>query len=125
MSDQYDFSGVAGETLSFYMNFCDQWAGGVDAAETLADRRLPHRRRYAVGTEDQQRASRRLGGILDEDRSLLSEPLDHVAVVNDFVTDVDRCPEPPKGYLDDLDGPVYAGTESAWVGEQNTHPTEG
>ena len=78
-----------------------------------------------MGTEDQQRPSGRIGGILDEDRSLLSELLDHVAVVNDFVTHVDRRSEPPKGELDDLDGPVYAGTESARVGEQNTHPKEG
>jgi hypothetical protein len=48
-----------------------------------------------------------------------------VVVVNDFVTDVDGRSELLKGELDDLDGPVYAGTESARAGEQNTHPAEG
>jgi hypothetical protein len=48
-----------------------------------------------------------------------------VAVVDDFVTDVDGRSELPKGELDDLDGPVHAGTESARVGEQNTHLTGG
>ena len=107
------------------MNFCDQRAGGVDTAETMAGGGLPHRGRYAVRTEDQQRSRRRIGGILDEDRPLLPQPLDHVVVVNDFVTNVDGRSELLKGELDALDGPVDTGTESARAGEQNTHPAEG
>ena len=107
------------------MNFRDERAGGVDATETVAYRGLPHRGRYAERAEDQQRTRRRIGGILDEDRPLLPQPLDHVVVVNDFVTNVDGRSELLKDELDALDGPVDTGTESARAGEQNTHPAEG
>jgi len=45
--------------------------------------------------------------------------------VNDLVTDVDGRSELLKGELDDLDGPVHTGTESARAGEQDTHQSEG
>jgi hypothetical protein len=40
-----------------------------------------------------------------------------VLVVDDFVTDVDGSSELLKGELDNLDGAVHTGAESARVGE--------
>ena len=50
-----------------------------------------------------------------------AQPLDHVAVVHDFVTHVDRRAEQLDRTLDDVDGAIDAGTEAARIGEQDLH----
>jgi hypothetical protein len=48
----------------------------------------------------------------------LAQVVDHVGVVDDFVAHVDRRAKLLQGALDDLDGAVDAGAETARLGQQ-------
>ena len=93
----------------------------VDRAQAARARRLAHRGRDAVRAEDQERALGHLGGLVDEDRALRAQLVDHVPVVHDLVAHVDRRAEARERELDDLDRAVDAGAEAARVGEQDLH----
>jgi hypothetical protein len=61
-----------------------------------------------VGAEDERRARRHVGEVLDEDRALALEVVDDVGVVDDLVADVDRRAELVQRALDDLDRAIDA-----------------
>ena len=73
----------------------------------------------AVGGEDDHLALGNLGLLLDEDRAALGKLLDHVLVVDDLLTDVDRGAVEVEGALDRLHGAVDAGAVAARSGEQD------
>ena len=77
-------------------------------------RLLLHGARHAVGGEHHRRvAVGDFAQLLDEDRALGLEALDHVAVVDDLVADVDRRPVKRERPLDGVDGAHDAGAEAA------------
>lgn len=51
--------------------------------------------------------------LLDEDCTALLQTLDHIAVMHDLVTDIDRRAVFLQRQDDDLDGAVDAGAEAA------------
>ena len=77
-----------------------------------------------MSAEDQERTGRHVGGVVHEDRPLLAQALDDVAVVNDFVPHEDRRTETLEGELHDLDGAIHSRTEAPRVAEQNTHQSQ-
>jgi hypothetical protein len=70
-----------------------------------------------VGREHQRLAGRHFAQFLDEDRALGAQVGHHVGVVDDFVAHVDRRAK-LLGALDDFDGAVDAGAETARLGQQ-------
>jgi hypothetical protein len=70
-----------------------------------------------MGGEHHRAVGRAVGELLHEDRALGLEAVDHEAVVDDLVADVDRGAPLLQRHLDDLDRPVDAGAEAARGGE--------
>ena len=81
---------------------------------------LVHRRRDAVGAEDDDRALGHLVGLLDEDRAAPLERGHHVLVVDDLLADVHRGAVDLQGALDGDHRPVHAGAVAPGIGQQDT-----
>ena len=79
---------------------------------------MRHRFRHTMGGKDHGTVIGAIVQFLDEDGALGFQALDDVAVVDDLVADVDRPAVPGQRGLNDGDGAVDAGAESARVGEQ-------
>ena len=75
--------------------------------------------------EDQRAARRHVREILDEDRALLAQILDHIGVVHDFVTHVDGRAEQLDRALDDFDRAIDARAKAARLREQDFDIGEG
>ena len=54
-----------------------------------------------------------LGQFLDENRALGLQAVDHIAVMDDLVADIDRGAIDRERPLDGIDGPHHPGTEAA------------
>ena len=74
-----------------------------------------------MSAEYDRAARRHFGQLFHEHRALGTQIVDHVLVVYDLVTHVDRCAVQAQGALDDLDGAVDSGAEAAWFGEDDLH----
>ncbi len=74
-----------------------------------------------MGTENHGGAVRHLVEFVDEHRAALAQALDHVTIVHHLVTHIDGRPEQFQGALDNVDGPVDTGTETAGIGEKYLH----
>ena len=72
-----------------------------------------------MGGEDDGRSVGYLVELIDEDRPPLFQPLDHIAVVDDLMADIDRRSIARQRLLDDLDRAIDAGAESAGRGQQD------
>jgi hypothetical protein len=68
--------------------------------------------------EDDDRTGRHLIELVDEHRALGAQFANHVVVVDNLVTDIDRGTESLEGPLDDLDRTIDTRTESARLGQQ-------
>ena len=62
-----------------------------------------------------------LGEVLDEMRALGLQAFDHVLVVHDLVTHIDRRPILLQGPFDDLDRADDAGAEAARLSKDDFH----
>ena len=74
-----------------------------------------------MGAEDGDAARRHLVHFLDEAHTLGAKPVDHMAVMDDFVPDVDRGAIKRQGPLDDLYRPLDAGAEASGLGQDDLH----
>ena len=106
-------------TFRLAMNLGDQRAGRVDIDHLPAFRLCRDGFGDAVGGEDDRTVVRRFVKFVDEDRALGFQRFDDELVVDDFMPDIDRGAVPFQRLLDNQDGPVDAGAESARSGEQN------
>ena len=77
------------------------------------------RPRGGVRAEDHRDAIGNVVDLLDKDRALGLERIDHEAVVDDLVPDIDRYAIALDRPLDDLDGPVHPGAEPAGSGDHH------
>ena len=117
MADQQDVARLGAAAgivaLGLAVHLGHQRTGGVEVREAPA----PASAGTDFGTpwaENTTGASlRHLGEVLDEDRPLALQLLDHVAVVHDLVTHVDRGAVAPQRLLDHPDRAVDAGAEAA------------
>ena len=119
MADQDDLAPANRVAPAFGMNLGDQRAGGVDHRQPALGRLLLHPFRHAVGAEHRHRAGRDFVELVDEHRPAGAQVLDHVPVVHDLVTDIDRRPVFLERALDDLDRPLHAGAEPARLGQND------
>src|SRR6266540_1654211 len=90
MADEHDRVPLRGVPACLRMDLRDERAGGVDRLQRASGRILVHRRRDAVGREDQRRAFGHFLLAVHEDRSALLELSHDVEVVHDLLADVDR-----------------------------------
>ncbi len=72
-------------------------------------------------TEDGDGPVRHLVQLLDEAGALGLEALDHMAVVNDLVADIDRLPVLVERPLDDVNRPDHPRAEAARLCKNNAH----
>jgi hypothetical protein len=86
--------------------------GRIDDAQAAPNAFLADGRRDPVGTEDHGRVVRHLVELVDEDRALLAERLDHEPVVDDLAAHVDRRLAHRQRQLDDVDRALDAGAKS-------------
>ena len=89
VADQQDVVVVVGEPPRLVVHLGHERAGRVDGAQAARRGLLVHRRRDAVGGEDDDRALGHLVGLVDEDRAALLERGDDVLVVHDLLAHVD------------------------------------
>ncbi len=116
MADQDDLAALIGVALALDMDLGDERAGRVDHRQPALGGPLLDRAGDAVGAEDRDAARRDLVDLVDEMRSFGAQPLDDVAVVDDFVADIDRRAIFLERALDDLDRPFDPGAKSARLG---------
>ena len=119
VADENDLAVLLGVVLPFLVDLRHQRAGRVDGRKAAPFRFLLDRFRNAVGAENGHRALGNVGEFLDEDRALGAQGFDDVAVVDDFVADVDRRPEHFQRALDDLDRALDAGAEPAGLRQKD------
>ncbi len=119
VADHHDVDAVLAHLRDFDVDLGDQRAGRVVDAQPAHVGFVAHRLRHAVRAEDHGVAGRHFLEFLDEDRALLLQILDHVLVVHDLVTHVDRRAVHRDRALDDLDRAIDAGAEAARLGEQD------
>ena len=95
------------------MNLGDQRAGGIDDAKLAFPGFFAHARRNAMRAENQHSAYRNFFNGFDENRAAAAELIDDVAIVDDFVMDVNGAAIGFKRQFDDIDGANYAGAKAA------------
>ena len=121
VADEHHVPPLARVARNFHMHLGDERTGGVEHREPAPRGFVFHRRRHAVRGENDRGAVGHLVELVDEHRAELAQTLDHVHVVHHFVPHVDRRAEQPDGALDDVDGAIDAGAETAGIGEQDLH----
>ena len=116
--DQQDLVALGGEPPRLVVHLGDQRAGRVDRVQAALAGILADLRSHAVRGEHDNRALRHLLGFLHEHRAAGFQGRNHVGVVHDLLTHVDRCAVQFQGYLNCLYGPVHPRTVAAGLGEQ-------
>ena len=102
--------------FDFQMHLGDQWTGGVENPQATGGSFVLDGTGYAVRREDQGGIVGHFSQFFDENRTLLLQVFDDIAVVHDFVTHKDRRTKQIKGAIDDLHRPIDPGTETTRVG---------
>ena len=110
--------------LRLAVDLGDQRAGGIEIEHVarLAPRPAPTLARRGRRRPPAGPVSGHLVELLDEDRALALQAVDHVAVVDDLVADIDRRAPFLQRHLDDLDRPVDTGAKAA---RRAQHDSEG
>ena len=114
MADEHDVAAGLDQPLGLAVDLADQRAGGVEIVEAARLRRRPA---PTLGTPWAEKTTGRPSGTssssLTNTAPMPAQPVDDEAVVDDFVPDIDRRPEPLDRQLDDLDGAVDARAKAA------------
>ncbi len=76
---------------------------------------------HAVSAENRRRSPRHLGQTFNELRAPRLQFVDHMAIMDDFMVNVDGCAILFERPLDDIDGPNHAGTKSSRLGQNHLH----
>ena len=117
MADHHHLAPLLGVARGLDMDLGDERAGGVDV-DHVAPPCLGRDGLWdTVRGEDDRPVVGRLLELLDEDGALVTQAVDDVAVMHDLVPDIDGCAPFLERHLDDLDGAIDAGAESARRGE--------
>jgi hypothetical protein len=120
MADEQHVAAPLMMDLGLAVDFRHQRAGGVDGGQPARIGVVGHRLGDAVGGEDHRgRAVRHLVELAHEDRALSLQALDHVLVVDDLMTDVDRRSVDGERPLHHVDGSHHTGAEAARCTEQD------
>ncbi len=121
VADQEHFARFPGIARDFHMHLGDQGTGGVENIQQAALGFLLYHARHAMGAENDGGAIGHLVQFIDEHRADGAQPVHHVLVMNDLMPHVDGCAEQHHRPLNDVDGAVHAGAESARIGQEDLH----
>jgi len=108
-------------TLALAMDLGDERTRRVENAQATGLRILFYEPRDAMRAENGDRSGGHFRKVLDETCALCAQALHDVAVVNDFVSDVNGRAKLRERLLDDVDGPDHAGAETSRLGENHAH----
>jgi len=108
-------------TLALAVDLGDERTRRIENAQATGLRILFYEPRDAVRAENGDRSGGHFRKVLDETCAFRAQALDDVAVVNDFVSDVNGRAKLRERLLDDVDGPDHAGAETARLGEHHAH----
>lgn len=78
-----------------------------------------------MSAEDAGRAIGDDGDVIDEDSAATTQVIDHIAVVDHLVANVDRRAIAFEHAFDDIDGTIDTGAEAAWIGKEYVHGGQG
>ena len=93
MTDQDNGVAFAGKADGFEVHLGNQGTGRIDGPKMTPGRSLADGGSDAVSTVENGAAFRDVGDVVHENDAALAETLDHRAVVNDLVVNVDRRAE--------------------------------
>ncbi len=113
VADQNQGAAFARKLQSFQMDFGHQGTGRVDDAQIPLFGFYANLGRDAVSAEDQDGTYRNFFDGFDEDGAAATQLVNDVAVMHDFVMDVDRISVGFERQLDDVDGAHDSGAEAA------------
>ena len=122
MADQDQSAAARDVPLALDVHLGNQRAGRVEHRQAARLGLIDDRLCDAMGTENRHRAVRDFVQLLDEHRALALERLDHMTVVDDLVTHVDRRAELLERPIDDVDCPHDAGAKAARLSQKYPHP---
>jgi hypothetical protein len=121
MTDQDDQTTLRDVTLALAMDFGDQRTGGIQnmqATRLCIELDGPC---HPMRTEDGDCLRGNFREIFDEARAFCAQAFDDMAVVNDFMANVDGGAKLRERLLDDVDGPDHAGAKAAGLREHYPH----
>jgi hypothetical protein len=121
MTDQDDQTTVRDVALALAMDFGDQGTSGIQdmqAARLCIELDDPC---HPMRTEDGDRPGGYFREVFDEARAFCAQAFDDMAVVNDFMSNVDGGAKLRERLLDDVDGPDHAGAKTARLREHYLH----
>ena len=115
MSDQQDFAAALEMDRGLPVHLGDQGAGGVEREEIAGAGVRGHRFGHPVGRKHHRRVGivGDFGQFLDENRAFCPQAVDHIAVMDDLVADIDRGAIDGQRPFHGVDRPHHAGTEAA------------
>ena len=119
--DQRPALGHVALALVVYLGY--QRAGGIEDRQPTGGRLFFHASRNAVGAEYGDGLGRNLGEILDKNRALVFQVLDHVFIVDDFVPHIDGRAVFFQRALDDFDGAHDPSAKPAGLRQIDFHGT--
>ena len=96
------------------VNFGDQRAGRINHFERAGLSFIAHRRRNAVGAENEHRTVRNFLDGFDKNRAAAPQLFHNVGVMDDFVMHIDRGAIGLQRQLDDVHGAHHARAKPAW-----------
>ena len=109
--------------LGLDVDLGNQGAGGVEEEQIAGPGSFGHRFGHAMGRKDHGSVIGTFVEFAHEHCPERLEPFDHMAVMDDLVTDIDRGPIFLEGAFDDLDSAVDPGAEASRRGQTNGHGT--
>jgi hypothetical protein len=116
MADEQNGVVVIGEAARLGVYLADQWAGSVDDLQPPLRGLRSNGRRHPVRGEDHSRPVGHVAELIDEYGSGPAQLGDHVAIVDDLLTHVDRGTALLQRVVDDVDGAYDAGAERVGSG---------
>jgi hypothetical protein len=119
--DQDQRAAPAHVLTTLHMDLRHQRAGGIEHVETALLRVAFDALRYTVGTENGNCALRHFIEFLDEARAFTAKVIDHVPVVDDFMTHVNRCAMLLQSAIDNFDRPHDSRAKAAGLGKDDSH----
>ncbi len=119
MADKQDVCAGFDQPFGAAMDLADQRAGGVEIVEPACLCCLGHHLGHAMGRKDNRAAIRHFVQFLHEYRAKAAQSVDHIAIVHDFMPNIDGRAKSLDRQFDNLDGSVDARAKTARRGNQH------
>ena len=119
MADQHHLQPMLHMTDDLAVHLGYQRAGGIDHPQPHRAPFAHHRAAHPMGGEDRYRPLGHLMQFIDKHRAHGAQAIDHMAVMDDLVANIDRRAEPRQRLLHDRNRPIHTGAEAARTGQHN------